>query len=258
MDISKFRTQKTDDLDKDAWSRWLVDEPGAGQGAKPSPGASRDSRSVESGYRVPNSNSRQKPQGNDSQTVSINIRMPSINKDRARVLWRRIWPWLLGAVLVAALLYGGKLGMEYLSSRKQVDTSTLPTNIQAAIKLGYKPIMPDTSNRVAGSVMPSELVPYPEQGVYSFTDQYNGARITVDQQALPDKFKTDPRAILDLADKINATDNFSTSLGTVYMYTSEASGAQRLVLANDKMLMFLQSTTKLATPDWVTYIQSLK
>lgn len=262
MDISKFRAPKKDH-DEDAWAEWLDEKPAQPQpaytaGFKRASDAMRGPQATRK-HRSATSTQKQKhTPSTGSGDISISIHMPRIQKATLQKAWRRSWPWLAGSVAVVGLLYGGNYLMEYLNTRKDTQGELLPVNTRAAVELGYKPIVPDVSDREAGAAIPSDPVYYAEQKVYSFTDKYDGVNITVDQQALPDSFRDNSGAILSVAESINATENFTTTLGTVYMFTSPNSGAQRLVLANDKMLMFLQSTTKLETSDWVTYIQSLR
>lgn len=261
MDISKFRATK-DASDEDAWTKWLADEdtppPNATAGHTRASKPARSALDFRNPQPTRTQSRTQKQAPAAPESFSINIQMPRVSGRAVRTAWHRSWPWLVGCVGIAGALYGGNVLMDYLQDKNQQPSDLTPVNTRAAVDLGYKPIVPDTSDREEDSQMPSEPVYYAEQKVYSFTDSYNGVNITVDQQALPDSFRDNPDAILDVAESINATDNFTTTLGMVYIFTSPNSGAQRLVLANDKMLMFLQSTSALDNSDWVTYIQALR
>lgn len=122
--------------------------------------------------------------------------------------------------------------------------------------MGYKPLVPPVSPEGKAT---ASLPKFDEKRkLYTFFDVYNGANITVDQQAVPEKFKGNETEIKKIAESVGANETFTSTQGTVYASQGESATTQRLVLANDKMLMFIQSTKKLSVSDWIDYIQTLE
>lgn len=258
MDIHKFR--KKSEVDPDTWEEWLSDASPSrhSSGSQGHPGDTkkhnRDNPQVASKPAQKASKMAQSGQANqDSKpAVSIQITMPAVRMPKVHIPWRRLRPWAIGLVLLVVALFGGRALVELTKQKKQ--TPEVPTSVQAVVDLGYKPILP---TKAEGEPTPQTAY-NKEKGVYTFLDTYLDANLTVDQQALPKSFRDNPKAVQGLADSILADDSFTTTKGEVYMHTEKSSGAQRLFVYNDKMLMFIQSTKKIDTVSWVEYIQSMQ
>ncbi len=283
MDIGKFKKNGEDDS---AWLDWLSDSASAEPvelaeatpktlrpPVQPKGGRVLDLRAVpkrskkatsaerrnfdtalttEQSMRQPRSFGATRQRKKDP-TVSISIHIPKPQLPKLHVPWVRLRAWLIVGAVVCAALFGGKLLQGQLAKPKQKAIEP-PVVVQA--ELGYRPLVPGA--RAATEAAPSKPVFNEQRKLYTFHDTLSGANLTIDQQAIPPKLKDNPAEIKKVADKLHASESFTTSQGKVYMFTDEHSGAQRLMLANGKMLMFLQSTKKVETVDWVTYIQTLQ
>ncbi|MCA9327815.1 hypothetical protein KDA14_04775 [Candidatus Saccharibacteria bacterium] len=256
MDLSNFR-KNSDDMDE-TWDDWLGQNDSKSKEQKKGDADSRalDDFGLRSGEKtaLQRKPTVKKPQreAEDDTAISIEIRMPHVRIPKPHIPWRRLRPWGITAAVVLVLLLGGKFLVEHTLPKKKAPTT--PSSVQAVLDLGYKPILPVKSD---GTKTPT-LTRNPEKNVYSFYDTYLDSNLTVDQQALPKNFRGNAQAIEDLASSLQAKDSFTTTIGTAHIYTDEKSGAQRLFVYNDKMLMFIQSTKTIDDASWVEYIQSMQ
>jgi hypothetical protein len=257
MEVGKFKTIDFDD--DEALPDWLRvdDAPSKPQRqpvpSKPLPGVKSTEGFTAS--QVKPQLVRPTPQAHrrDAQpTVSIQIHMPHLRMPRPDIPFKRLRPWLIAGTLALAGIFGGKMLLS--ATQKSAPTPKAPTIVQA--ELGYKPLQ--SVQLVAGKVTATPPKYDEAKKLYSFYDSYKGANLTVDQQAVPEKLKTSKTAVRELATSIGANDTFTTTLGTVYISSSEDANTQRMMLVSDKMLMFIQSTKTLPNTDWVVYIQSLQ
>lgn len=260
MDVGKFKTIDFDD--DDALPAWLGDDTSPDQPPKKairhtSPSQVKSTEGFTASQVKPQL-VRSTPQAHqrDAQpTVSIQIHMPHLRMPRVRqpdIPFKRLRPWLIAGTFVLVGIFGGKMLLG--ATQKSAPTPKAPTIVQA--ELGYKPLQ--SVQLVAGKVTATPPKYDEAKKLYSFYDSYKGANLTVDQQAVPEKLKTSKTAVRELATSIGANDTFTTTLGTVYVSSSEDANTQRMMLVSDKMLMFIQSTKTLPNTDWVVYIQSLQ
>lgn len=267
MDIGNFR--KKSDLDEEVWEGWLGTEAQEKKTSKALPishspvkknriGENRAHKSSGTGAQLkltargvrgtrPPTSTKQSTR--DAQpVVSIQINMP-----RFRIPWRRLRTWLMSGAIVAVLLVAGKWTQTALYNDKPKEKQA---PVVAAADLGYKPLVPpSTVENQQGVPKPSYD---PQKQLYTFNDIYKGSNLTVSQQAVPSRLKNNPGEVRKFAQNVGTNDEFSTTRGIVYIVTSENSGAQRLILVTDKMLMFLQSTKEISVVDWTTYVQNLE
>jgi hypothetical protein len=188
--------------------------------------------------------------------VSIQIHIPHFRPPKIAALpWHKLRPWLIACVAILLLLVGGKWAQSRVSKSKNTPQKA-PVIVSA--DLGYKPLVPPANSDTAQTAAIPKPAYDQQRHFYTFNDIYKGANVTVDQQAVPTKLKGSDTEVKKLAASIGATDSFTTTLGKVYIVTSKESGTQRLVLTNEKMLMFIQSTKTVSNADWVTYIQNLQ
>ena len=260
MDVGKFKTIDFDD--DDALPDWLrVDDAPSKPQRQPVPSKPLLGVKSTEGFtasQVKGSLTRPVPRpqkGGGQPTLSIQIHMPHLRMPRVRqpdIPFKRLRPWLIAGTFVLVGIFGGKMLLG--ATQKSAPTPKAPTIVQA--ELGYKPLQ--SVQLVAGKVTATPPKYDEAKKLYSFYDSYKGANLTVDQQAVPEKLKTSKTAVRELAASIGANDTFTTTLGTVYISSSEDANTQRMMLVSDKMLMFIQSTKTLPNTDWVVYIQSLQ
>ena len=282
MDIGNFKSRDPDQ--EDAWAEWLGAEP-SDEENKAASEAPRDRQQPQSGqsgsmdgfgsstsakpretHQRAKSHSEILQDQTDNPTIAISIQMPEFHLPRVHIPWRRIRPWAIGALSVILLIFGGKFVIDHLPSHKQQAAKT-SASVQAAIDLGYKPVVP--SAREATQAQPSKPLYNSQKKFYYYSDTFNGADMYVTQQGVPSSLKDNSDAIVKYAKSIGATEKFTTTLGTVYISpvskadsdsssNTTAQSSQRLVLVNDKMLLFIQSTKQLDTTSWVDYLQDLE
>jgi hypothetical protein len=255
MDVGKFKTIDFDD--DDALPAWLRDDTSPDQPPKkairhtsPSQVKSTEGFTASQVKRRLRRSEVPPPKHGEQPTVSIQIHMPQLHVPR--IPFARLRPWLLAAVVVFVGIFGGKLLLG--ATQKTAPTPKAPPVVQA--ELGYRPLQ--SVQLEEGRATATKPKFDQTKKLYSFYDTYKGANLTVDQQAVPEKLKSSNTAVRDLARSIGTNDTFTTSVGTVYISNSEDANTQRMMLVNEKMLMFIQSTKTLPNSDWVTYIQNLE
>ncbi|PID98816.1 hypothetical protein CSA80_03840 [Candidatus Saccharibacteria bacterium] len=191
-------------------------------------------------------------QPREAPAVSIQISMPSFRPPKLAIPWRRLRPWVIAITLLGVGIIGGKMLLSL--TQQQPVKEKVPTIVQA--ELGFRPLA------VLGASDDSSNAKRPaydeERKLYTFYHTFKGAHITVDQQPVPEKLKDNKAAVRELARNIGADEQVATSLGTLYLSSSEDAAGQRLMLVNNKMLMFIQSTKAFSNADWVAYIQDLE
>lgn len=267
MDLSKFK--RVDFDDDNAMPDWLRDDTSAIDEKKPFL-PTRRAKLTQSQMKPTEgfSQSQVKPilsprtlrteekkrREHPQPTVSIQIHMPQLRLPKISVPWRKLRPLFVVLGIVLVLLLGGKWMQTKLATAKPTEKKA---PVVVAADLGYKPILPQARTDTAQSA----AIPKPsfdeQRHLYTFNDIYKGANLTVNQQAIPEKLKGSETGVKKLATSIGATESFTTTRGKVYIATSKESGTQRLMIANNKMLMFIQSTKAVSNSDWVSYIQSL-
>ncbi len=199
--------------------------------------------------------------GQDTQQplIAVNLTLPNFSLPRLRLpAWRPTRGQkrgAIGALLVIGLLVGGWMLSGKLAKKPEQTTAVPKTTIAVATDLGFVPLAP--AGR--GNLVPGKSNPYYNSAkkFYQYNENYKGAAITLNEQPFPEKLSK--KAEMDkLRKSINAKDSFTTTFGTVYIATDENSGAQRLILTNKYLLMFLQSTKTLSNDQWVEYIESFE
>lgn len=183
--------------------------------------------------------------------ISISIRMPKLHLPKLRKIHvsEAARPWVIAGTVVVLLLFAGSAFS--LWQRRHKPNTPVET-ISATKDMGYKPFIPE------GKTVEKAGQYDAERKMYTFYDTYEGINITVNQQTLPERLKGSRSEQQKLADSIFATETFETAKGTAYMATSEGSGAQRVVVVGDHMLLFLQSTQRLDSHGWILYLQKLQ
>jgi hypothetical protein len=255
MEVGKFKTIDFDD--DDALPAWLRDDTSPDQPPKkamrhtsPPQVKSTEGFTASQVKRRLRRSEVPPPKHGEQPTVSIQIHMPQLHVPR--IPFARLRPWLLAAVVVFVGIFGGKLLLG--ATQKTAPTPKAPPVVQA--ELGYRPLQ--SVQLEEGRATATKPKFDETKKLYSFYDTYKGANLTVDQQAVPEKLKSSNTAVRDLARSIGTNDTFTTSVGTVYISNSEDANTQRMMLVNEKMLMFIQSTKTLPNSDWVSYIQGLE
>lgn len=104
----------------------------------------------------------------------------------------------------------------------------------------------------------TRVTPPGQAAAYSFSDTIDGVKVTVTQQALPDRFAGDvAENVRQVAASYNATTNFEVEATTVYIGTS-SKGPQSVIFAKDELLILAVSEDEISTASWQRYISALK
>ncbi len=199
-----------------------------------------------------------KPQKQARPSIAISLTLPKLRASRLKSLLRQLpvsYTQALAALLgVAVLLTGGWLIVRSLDHAPK-RSGPPKTTAAVATDLGFVPFAP--AGR--GKIVPGQANPYynTSKKFYQYTETYNGASITINEQPFPEKLKQ--KAELDkFLRSFTAVDSFTTTLGTVHVSTDQTAGSQRLALTNSYMLMFIQSTKSFPNEDWTRYIESFE
>jgi hypothetical protein len=122
---------------------------------------------------------------------------------------------------------------------------------------GYTTVLPagKTIDQLGGWV---RISPSNADPVYTYADTVNDVHVTVSEQPLPEKFKTNTTSQLaQLAQSFNANQKF-TAADNVQAYVATAeSGEQSVILAKNGLLILIKSAASLSSNQWVAYISSL-
>lgn len=266
MELGKFK--RVDFDDDDAMPDWLREDAPAKVEKKPllpTKPAKHNQSQVKSteGFSQPQVKSMSSPRTLRSKdkksreqpqpTVSIQIHMPHFRLPKVSVPRRKIRPWIIAATLALVGIIGGRALLDQATQQK-APVPKAPTVVQA--ELGYKPLQ---SVQVDGGKATATKPKYDEQKkIYFYADWYKGADLDVVQQAVPEALKSNTTAQKEQATSIGANETFTTTVGTVYYSENKNANTQRLMVINNKMLMFIQSTKVLSNEDWVSYIQGLE
>ncbi len=97
-----------------------------------------------------------------------------------------------------------------------------------------------------------------DKQISSYQDTINGVNLTITQQALPEKFKSNTaEEIKAFATAQNFKDSLSVDNGVAYVGMS-AFGPQSVVYQKDQTLIFIQSVKKIPNGTWIKYLNGLQ
>ncbi len=212
-----------------------------------------------------------------SRTVTINVTAPAL-PDTSRYLKkikntirraaskikkvsRRT---LLASGSIAVLLIVGVFVFNGLSGS---DSKTKQATAETGLKDGmsFTPLVP--KSKVDKQVNSENGFNYDKtRRTLNYQDTWAEAKLTISQQALPAKFKSDPASFKTLATNFNATQKLDTKKGDAYTTeskTTETTGnstvstEQIALLKTDKLLVFIRSDRKMENAVWEDYINLL-
>lgn len=94
--------------------------------------------------------------------------------------------------------------------------------------------------------------------VFAYLDSIDGKQINVSQQPLPDDFKDDTAAQIEVfANGYHADKKLQAGDTTFFLGTS-AKGPQSVIIAKNNLLILIKSTVVINDDKWIDYINSLK
>ena len=94
--------------------------------------------------------------------------------------------------------------------------------------------------------------------VYAYVDKIDGVPISVSEQPLPDKFKTNTAdQIKELAQDFSATEKIT--VGEIIIYLGSSSdGPQSVIIDKGDLLILIKSESKIENSSWANYVSSLQ
>jgi hypothetical protein len=161
---------------------------------------------------------------------------------------------LAGVVLV----FVGGFGLKAFSGKDTAPEKSEPQSAQQKAEAAFTPLVPlDNLTDAAGKQSKPEFRYDQQKKVLGFVTNYNGTELTISQQGVPDKFKSNPTGLLSLAQSINANQLLQTQKGTAYIGTDPKTNAQTAVFATKEVLVFIRTEKKLDEEEWKFYINQL-
>ncbi|MBW4061803.1 hypothetical protein HJC99_04515 [Candidatus Saccharibacteria bacterium] len=151
---------------------------------------------------------------------------------------KRLWWWVVGAVLVVGLI----VIMGLLLAPKNPIPGPIKKQVTSTL------LMP----RGAGAVVDRQSVKYDSaQKLLTFNVAYAGTSIVVSQQPTPDQFVDIPAVYTKLIDSLVNYQSFDTSIGTVHLtQPKQLNGKQAAVLNTMGTLMFAKPDKNLSDDQW--------
>lgn len=211
--------------------------------------------------RGPREQPRAKASREDSDkevVVNLKIALPKIKLPDLRKAYtthrRRIF--IVSGALVGVIVVFG--GFRLIVGRNQTPDSAKPETAQEQAEAAFNPLIPLANLKdAAGEQTKPEFKYDSEKKVLAYVTKYNTASLTISQQVVPDKFKTDPAQLFSLAQSMSATKTLETQKGAAYVATDEKTNAQTAVFVTDEVLVFLKTDKKLDDDEWKFYINQL-
>lgn len=189
----------------------------------------------------------------EKPSIAIHLTLPKLSLSKLRPSKKVVRSAGLGIAVIGLLWLGWFMTTQNVKEAQEAKVNAPKTMEET---LGFVPLSPGGRGKIVeGATNP---IFDAQKGFYEYREVYKNSSMTINQQPVPEKMRKNPSAILSLTNSLGAKDSFTTTLGTVYIASDEKSGAQRLVVANSYMLMFIQSTKSLSNEDWAQYIESFE
>lgn len=183
-----------------------------------------------------------------ARAITISLSVPKIRLPKLTIPWARVGKWALGVGLVGVVVIGTPQLLRYQAQKaKQVAVN------QKTATPAYAPLKPSTEGgAVAGAGYDGK------RQMYKYDDVYNGVKMTISQQPLPDILRSNPKEIQKVAESIGAKEKVVTTNGDAYISTDDKTATQRVVVVHRQLLVFIQSSKSMTNAEWVAYIQRLQ
>lgn len=209
------------------------------------------------------------PHGHVSGTKTIEIRIALPDWHKVAASLRQAWRWYLGlarpyqaaSVIVLLMIV---FGLHHLTAAKLGPPPQAPTAVSekpTTLTRGtpkFATILPagKTITSLGGWV---RISPPDRNPVYAFIDHFGGIQLSVSEQPLPQKFRSDPAGqVAQLAQGFNATQKVTDADGTIVYIGTAGNGAQSVILSKHQLLVLIKSVSTLTPSQWTAYTSSLK
>ncbi len=215
--------------------------------------------------------SSKKPQIDKKVEVNIKMTLPKIEKERIKnwlhnrylqmkilyVLHRIKFLIVVGILVVILALFVGIKLKNYFAGSSATETKQIAQEGQPAQpKVSHDPkfdvMVPE------GRDIPKDKIAYdPDKNFAKYDDQINTVPITVSQQPVPDKFKTDQdNNLSELAKGFSATEKLFAGDTTVF-YGRSIKGPQTLIFIKKGSLTFIKTSSEIEKESLKVYIENL-
>ena len=193
------------------------------------------------------------------QEVVLNLKLaiPKIHLPDPKKLYRqhRKKLYIAGGALASFIIFFG--AFKLLSSMRPNELQK-PTSAEDKAAQSFNPLVPhDDLPDTAGKQAEPHYAYDETKQVLSYGTEYNKATLTLSQQALPAKLKSNRNELGSIAQSVGAVNSFDTQKGTAYTSPAEEGKAQIGVFATSDVLVFVQSNKPLDEEEWKLYINQL-
>lgn len=214
---------------------------------------------------------KQQPKTRNTHTIEIKLEVPQFKKTEAiakktHQKAKKLWQYKTFRLILALsfIVVIALITVTILTRNQSQDTPTAKDggspvsqqDLDAQVPY-YETLIPvgKTIDQLGGWTRSS---PVDRNAGFVYVDYIRENRITVNQQILPEDFKTDTNVQMDaLAKSLNATEVLT--VGGLMVHIASSSKGPQTVLFNEKgLLVFLRSSVKLSNDDWIGYINSLQ
>ncbi len=202
-----------------------------------------------------------------TRTIEIKLIVPKSERvekavkktsENAQKLWRkRIIRIISTVAFVIAVAITTVLFLSQRNQEVASDTPTVAEEDKRAKTPTFTTVLPSgkTINDLGGWTRASPVGANP---VFVYVDYIGDARINVNQQPLPEDFKTDTQMkVEELAVNFKATEKLTVNDLIVHI-ASTSQGPQTAIFTKNNLLIFLRSNTPISSDSWITYINSLQ
>lgn len=186
------------------------------------------------------------------------LSLPTLSKADVIGLFQLKRAPLIGGVL-AGLVIIGIFGNKFIArgpaqpNLPPQSARGISTSLVVKSQPGFKPVIPRGKvNEITSSAGYDSA-----RSSYTFSDNLDGAGVTISEQPLPTQFGTPEAAAQAAAQSVKAQDSFILKDGTAYMATNE-NGSQVIVFSRQNLLIFIQSLKSHSKNVWQGYIDTFE
>lgn len=195
----------------------------------------------------PNTNTANQP----DKAPQIHTTRPAVTRAKHRKRQTNNNTKRTGITVIVVLLMAGTY---FVASSLLTTPGSSDSYNQSVTEPLYKTVIPDgkTIDQLGGW---KRVSPPGADPVFSFTDTVGDIRINVSQQQFGSDVDVTKQAA-EIAKQFNATEKLETRYAVAYIGTS-AKGPQSVIFAKNKLLIMIQSASKIDNEIWGKYIDSL-
>jgi hypothetical protein len=209
----------------------------------------------------PESRVQTSKQADEETVINLKITVPKIKLPDPRGLYRQYRRQLKrGALIVGCLtLLIGAFKLVHVFDQKTSEDKK-PLSAEDRAKQEFNPLLPlenftDASGQAS---KPNSFAYDDEKKTLGYSTTYNGAWLTVSQQALPETIKKDANGLATVAQSIGADTPLKTQKGTAYILTDKKQNTQTAIFTSKELLVFVRSNKNLDEDEWKVYINQLQ